>query len=235
MRHIETLSPELKLIVSDEHTFGTDALCLASFTAPRKKDVCVELGTGCGIISFYWFRENMGKQIYAVDIQENAINQLKESILINDVAVGEIITPICSDLKDLKGKIPNASADVVCMNPPYKPIGTGIISESDVDKIARHETECTLDDICNTAKYLLKYGGRLCICFKPERLVEAINAMQKAKIEPKRLRFVTQKPISTPWLVLLEGRLGGKTGMTVEPQLVFESDEKEKIIGQYRK
>lgn len=79
------------------------------------------------------------------------------------------------------------------------------------------------------------------MCIRPERLFELTCAMQKVKIEPKRIRFVSQRDGLSPWLVLVEGKLGRNPGVIVEPELHIEgADGKEsaemlKIIGTYRK
>ena len=60
------------------------------------------------------------------------------------------------------------------------------------------------------------------------------------QLEPKRLRLCQQRPGKAPFLFLLECRLGGKPGMTVEPVLLLEgpdgspSQEIEDIYGDYR-
>ena len=83
-----------------------------------------------------------------------------------------------------------------------------------------------MEDVCNAAARLLKYGGRLCLCQRPERLADVISAMRAADIEPKRLRFVAKTPSSAPWLFLLEGKKGSKPFMQVEPVLsVYDGDE----------
>ena len=78
---------------------------------------------------------------------------------------------------------------------------------------------CNIDDVCRSAAKLLKYGGRLCICNRPERLSDVITAMKNNSIEPKRIRFVSKNPESAPWLFLIEGRKGGKPFMKILPQL----------------
>lgn len=231
--HIEELGKGLRLIVSKEHTFGTDALLLASFSCPKKNDTAVDLGAGCGIIPFYWLRNGCKGKLYGVDIQDKAFNQMLRSCKINRDT--DNFTPLKSDLRELKGKLPFGAFDTVVMNPPYKSVGTGIISESNADKIARHDTMCTFADLCISAKKLLKFGGKLSVCLRPERLCEIITAMKNNKIEPKRMRFVCQRTGLAPWLVLIEGRSGGNPGLTVEPSLYIESEEMEKIIGEYRK
>lgn len=236
--HIEYIDGSLKLIVSDCHTFGTDALLLAAFSAPKRKNTVCDFGTGCGIIPFYWLREGIEK-VHAVEIQPLACDQLTRSIEIN--SLGEKFCLINSDLRELKGKLPEGAFDLVTMNPPYTAEGHGIISASSADKIARHETSLELTDVFLSAARLLKFGGRMCICLRPERLTEAMMGMREAKIEPKRLRFVSQRDGKVPWLFLLEGKKGRNPGLIVEKELHIEnpdgtpSEEMIKIIGTYKK
>lgn len=236
--HIEYISDKLQLIVSKAHTFGTDALLLASFASPLKNSLACDYGTGCGIIPFYWLRDDLCKQIYTIEIQEKGYNQLVRSIEINSV---EKIMPYNCDLREIPKEIPKGRFDVITMNPPYTKMNSGIISDAESDKIARHGVMCTLEDVCQTASKMLKFGGKLCMCLRPERLFELTGAMQKFNIEPKRLRFVSQRDGLAPWLVLVEGKLGRKPGIVVEPELHIEnpdgsiSDEMIKILGTYRK
>lgn len=236
--HIEYIDGSLKLVVSDSHTFGTDALLLAAFSAPKRKNTVCDFGTGCGIIPFYWLREGI-ERVHAVEIQPLACDQLTRSIEMN--SLGERFFLYNSDLRELKGKLEAGIFDLVTMNPPYTAEGHGIISETAADKIARHETSLELTDVFLSASRLLKFGGRMCICLRPERLTEAMMGMRAAKIEPKRLRFVSQRDGKAPWLFLLEGKKGRNPGLIVEKELHIEnpdgtpSDEMKKIIGSYKK
>ena len=116
------------------------------------------------------------------------------------------------------------------------------IVNSDLNKlVARHESECTLDDVCRCGSSLLQFGGRLCICQRPERLADAMEAMRKYSVEPKKLRFVQQRKSKAPKLFLLEGRRGGKRGfLEVMPTLFIEdesgnfSEEMLNIYGSYK-
>ncbi len=236
--HIEYIDGSLKLVVSDSHTFGTDALLLAAFSAPRRKNMVCDFGTGCGIIPFFWLREGVEK-VYAIEIQPLACDQLTRSIEINSLEKRFFLYN--SDLRELKGKLEAGIFDLVTMNPPYTAEGHGIISSSGADKIARHETSLELTDVFMSASRLLKFGGRMCICLRPERLTEAMMGMRQAKIEPKRLRFVSQRDGKAPWLFLLEGKKGRNPGLIVENELHIEnpdgspSEEMLKIIGSYKK
>ncbi len=219
---IEPLGKNMNIVVSDSHTFGTDAILLASFASLKRKDVACDMGTGCGIIPLIWAKgETNG--ITAIDIQKKAVSQLEKSIAINSLE--NRILPLNADLRDLKGKLQFATFDLVTMNPPYKPVGTGIESISEADKIARHETMCTIDDAVNAAARLLKFGGRFCMCHRPERLCDIIVSMREGGIEVKRIRFVVEREGKAPWLVLVEGKRGSKSAVTVEKNLVMKDSD----------
>lgn len=224
MFRFEPLGEKLNICVSDEHSFGTDAFLLSDFAKPRKNDVVYDLGTGCGIIPVLWYRTVPPKKVFAIDVQPQAIEQLETTVKENSL---EGLSPICADLKELK---PIELADVVTCNPPYKAAGAGIVSELTAEQIARHETLCDIYDVADAAARLLKFGGRLCICQRPERLCDVISAMKKSGIEPKRLRFVQKNAHSAPWLFLIEGKKGSKPFLTVEkPLLMDNAEEVEKI------
>lgn len=218
---IEPLGKNMKIVVSDSHTFGTDAILLASFAGIKRKDVACDMGTGCGIIPMIWCKGET-KPITAIDIQKKAIAQLEKSLELNGME-GRIV-PLNADLRNLKGKLELGSFDLVTMNPPYKPVGTGIESVSEADKIARHETMCTVDDAVFAAAKLLKFGGRFCMCHRPERLCDIIVSMREGAIEVKRIRFVVEREGKKPWLVLVEGKRGSKSGVTVENNLVMKDE-----------
>lgn len=233
---LEPLGKNMSIYVSDEHTFGTDAVLLASFAKIKSKDKACDMGTGCGIIPMIWCKGEVGS-ITAVDIQQKACLQAQKSVELN--GLNEKIKVINADIRALKGVLDFGSFDLVTMNPPYKPVGTGIESASEADKIARHETACTIDDAVAAAAQLLRFGGRFCICHRPERLCDIICSMRNGKIEVKRIRFVVQSEGKPPWLVLVEGKRGAKSSVTVEKNLVIKNpdgsntDELREIFGDY--
>ena len=135
----------------------------------------------------------------------------------------------------------SGSFDVVACNPPYKPIGTGVVSSGQSHSIIRHESSCTVDDVVRVASGLLRFGGRFCLCLRPERLTDVFVAFRKYSLEPKRLQMVQQRVNKAPKLFLVEGRRGGKPGGLVTlPTLFIEnsngeySDEMMKIYGSFK-
>lgn len=237
--HTEPLGNGINVYVSQSYHFSTDTILLADFSKPIGRKRCADLGTGCGTIPLLWCRNNKGLEIAAVEIQQNACTLAQKSVELNNLQ--DNIKVINSDLKDLKGKLPCGYYDLVVCNPPYKISGSGIKNPDAAKLVARHETECTLDDICECASRLLQFGGRFCICQRPERLPDVMESMRKFAIEPKTLRMVQQRRTKAPKLFLLEGRRGGNRGfLNVLPTLFIEnenggfSDEMIKIYGDYK-
>lgn len=218
----EKLTDKIYVCASSDHRFGTDAFLLADFSQYRKKDKVCDLGTGCGIIPLIMQKKMPPQIIYAVDIQESAVEQLKAGIEKSGVSG---IVPVCADLRELWENAPSGQLDLVTCNPPYKAVNAGFESTITAQKIARHEIMCNIDEVCRCAGKLLKFGGRLCVCNRPERLADVICAMRSNGIEPKRIRFVSKNPESAPWLFLIEGKKGSKPFMQVEQQLYIRSGD----------
>lgn len=233
----ERLSDDIKVAVSEDHTFGTDAVILAYFANVKRKDRAIDMGTGCGIIPLLWLRDKAQSPVHCLDIQQNAIDQVNASVEYN--SLGERLVPHLCDLREIEKEFKPEGFTLVTMNPPYKPLNTGFESLSESARIARHEVACGIEDAVKAANYLLTYGGRFCMCHRPERLVDALNAMREYKIEPKRLRFVFDKQGEEPFLFLVEGKKGAKPFLRVEPDLIIKNEESKfseemlKVYGSY--
>lgn len=237
--HREPLGGGFEIYVSKSYHFSTDTILLANFADRKGGRLRVDLGSGCGTIALLWLKGKKDLDVAAVEIQQDACELLRRSVEFNNV--GESLRIINSDLKELKGKLEFGKYDLVACNPPYKLGGTGVPNPEDKKLIARHETECTLDDICQAASKLLQFGGRFCVCQRPERLPDVMESMRRFDLEPKTLRLVQQRLDKQPKLFLLEGRKGGRRGyMETMPTLFIEdgsgdfSDEMMKIYGNYK-
>ena len=237
--HIEDLGDGVGLLVSKSHTFGTDALLLNYFAGVKKNDKAIDLGTGCGIIPFLWLRDEKAQKYRgAAEIQSHACEQFRKSQKINNDLSLNLFE---GDLKDKNLIAQREYFDVVTMNPPYKAENSGIKNGDESAKIARHARFSHIDDITECAARILRFGGRLCICHRPERTFDALFSMRKNGIEPKKIRFVQKNGETAPWLVLIDGRKGGANGLKVEKPLLMQTqdgaptDEILEITEKYRK
>lgn len=218
----EPIGNQIFVCVSEEHRFGTDAFLLTNFSRYKAKDLVCEFGTGCGIIALLMQKQKPPAKIYALDIQQQAIDQLRAGMEISQIDPEKIV-PVCTDLKDFRNwqNIPYGQVSLVICNPPYQPCGSGKESSSEAQRIARHGVYCTIEDICHSASRLLNTGGRLCLCGRPERLPDYICSMRESSIEPKRLQFVSRNAGDLPWLFLLEGKKNAKKFLQMEKPFIM--------------
>lgn len=216
---------KIKMYVSDDHRFGTDAFLLAYYAGVRPDSIVCDLCTGCGIIPLIFCKNVMPHLIYAVDIQPEAIELL--SMTVKENHLENTVQPILADLRNMpQSLLAYETVDIVTANPPYMTSGSGFEKASRPQAIARHELMCTVDDVCAAAGRLLKYGGLLKMCHRPERLGDVICSMRANKIEPKSITFVFNSVLDKPWLFLITGKKGGKSGMIVEKPMILRNDDK---------
>lgn len=205
---------------TDYFCFGIDSVLLANFVSSNSsKNVVVDLCSGTGVISVILTQKKKLHKIYAVELQDEMYNLLKRNIKLNNLE--DCIYPFKANIKDyyLDKKV-----DIVVCNPPYKEIGTGVQNENNVKYIARHEKECTLEDVFICASRLLKQKGKLYLVHKPQRLADLIVFARKYKLEAKTLRFVYPTIDSKPSIVLIEYVYCGGNEINVLPPLI-EYDE----------
>lgn len=236
--HWEPLAKNCRVLVSREHRFNTDTILLAHFAEPRHKERCVDMGTGCGTIPLLWQARYAPKEIIGVELGEQAAQQAELSVKENGFEASVSIRR--GDIRSIREILPEPVMDLVACNPPYKAVGAGLRNSDFRLENARHECTCTLEDVAAAARAVLRFGGRLCICQRPERLTDAMNIFREYGLEPKRLRLVQQREGSAPSLFLLEARRGGKPGLAILPTLLIEdgtgefSREMLDIYGDYK-
>lgn len=210
------------LYVNENHRFGTDAFLLSYFSKVKKDSIVCDLCTGCGIIPILLMKNFAPKIIYAIDIQNEAIELLEKTVIENKLE--NVIAPICADLKILT-EIPSDSIDFVTVNPPYMTAGSGQERFSQAQAVARHEIMCNTKDVCKTAGRILKYGGYLKMCHRPDRLSDVMYYMRKYDVEPKNITLVYNTPNEKPWLLLISGKKGAKPGIQIEKPMILRKDD----------
>lgn len=216
----EYLGKGVNIVVSDNHTFGTDAVLLANFADIKRKEKACDFGTGCGIIPMLWVRDDKSRNpITAVEIQKEACELLENSIAENGFE--EKISVNNFDIKNISNFFSSPCFDVVTMNPPYYMENSGKESDNESIRIARHEVKCDIFLAAESASKVLKFSGRFCVCHRSERLCDVFEAMRKNGIEPKILREVYTASGKNPYLILVEGRKGGKNGLKILPPLIM--------------
>ncbi|MGN0628970.1 MAG: tRNA1(Val) (adenine(37)-N6)-methyltransferase [Oscillospiraceae bacterium] len=202
----------IEMATTKEYGFGGDALLLAEFAKPKYSDKVLDLCTGCGVVPIMMMANGFKGRVTAVDIQPGAVELCRLTAAKNSLE--DRLIPVCADLNKLD--FPAESFSLITVNPPYFVSGAGKENGTEARDLARRESGCTLAQVAAVSARLLKYGGRLCMCHRPERLSDVIFEMRRNKIEPKRLTFVNNATESRePWLILVEGKKGGHAGIKI--------------------
>lgn len=204
---------------ADAFRFGTDAVLLADFAAPRRHDRVCDLGTGTGIIPLLLYARENTISADAVEIQPDMADMAARSMAMN--GLNEKIRVLPGDLRSIRTLLPHARYDLVTCNPPYGKAGGTLLNPDASKRLARHEESCAIEEVACAAAWLLQNGGRLCCVFPAARMIELSDAMRKYRMAPKRIRMVHSRVEKAAHLCLMEGMLDARPGLIIEPPLVI--------------
>lgn len=204
---------------ADAFRFGTDAVLLVDFAAPRRHDRVCDLGTGTGIIPLLLYARENTISADAVEIQPDMADMAARSMAMN--GLNEKIRVLPGDLRSIRTLLPHARYDLVTCNPPYGKAGGTLLNPDASKRLARHEESCAIEDVACAAAWLLQNGGRLCCVFPAARMIELSDAMRKYRMAPKRIRMVHSRVEKAAHLCLMEGMLDARPGLIIEPPLVI--------------
>ena len=224
--------PRLK---QSENSFrlSTDSILLGDFVRTKRGCRCLDLGSGAGVLSILLAAKCESASVVGIELQPDFAELSRENL--HENSLEERVEIICGDLREHRTIFAAESFDLVVSNPPYFPKSSGFSAPEESRALAREEIDCTLEDICIAARWLLRWGGDLAMVHRPERLSEIFCAMTAVGIEPKRLRMVHYSPERPPNLVLIEGKRGAESGIVFAPPLILtvpdgsESDEVQRI------
>lgn len=204
---------------TDGLTFGTDALLLAGYISGKYKRGC-EFGSGSGIISMLLLTRGKLEKTVALEVQEEYADLTRRNAELN--GLDERMTTVHSDIRDYKCDL---EFDLIYTNPPYMKTSSGKENAIEKKNVARHEVCGDIYDFCSSARKMLKFGGCFAAVYKPDRLIDLIDAMRRSKIEPKRLTLVYADLDSEPSMALVEGKAGGKCGLLLTKPLIIYTDK----------
>ncbi len=226
--HIRAVNEGLSLIQKKNGlTFGTDAYLLAAYVTPEPRALCVDLGSGTGIIPLLLAQRGKVGRAIGVEVQADFAALIDRNAALNDLC--ERVGAWHADVRELSqsllgahlGEEQGRAADIVVCNPPYMKTESGARNEHDEKFIARHEVFGDIGDFCAAAARVLRFGGRFYVVYRPDRLTDLLFAMRQNRLEPKKMTFVHADEESEPSMVLVEARAGGASGMTVTAPLLL--------------
>lgn len=205
------------LHVDKSYTFGVDSIILLDFAKMKKNKNLIDIGSGSGILSLGANDYYNLKKVYAIEIQKEKANLLKENLNINDIYNVEIVNKDLNNV-DLGSNL----IDYIITNPPYYKITDNIRNKNEEFLISRQEKYLKLENIFDFANKTLKDRGKLFMIHKTERMVEIFN--KSGNLKPKRIRFVQSTYNKKPQFILIEFVKNANDGIKIEdPLIIYEN------------
>ena len=114
----------------------------------------------------------------------------------------------------------NEKFSLVLCNPPYERANTGFDNDDYAKAVCRKEITINLKEIAKAAAFALKYGGRLCMLHRADRLAEVCYTLHEMGLEVKKMQFVGGRYATKPYLVMVEAVKGGKPACEILETIV---------------
>lgn len=207
----------------EKFKFTIDAFLLTGFINPGPRDRLMDLGAGSGVLSLLIGGSKQVDFVWGLEIQPKLAEMARRSVILNGLeAKVRILT---GDLRDLPTELRLNSFDYVITNPPYYPIGKGVVPENQALAMAKFEIGCKLEDVLTAAKRLVKGNGKFALIYPTERFTELIITLERHNLVPKRICFIHPKPGVKSNLFLLEARPGaGREVEIISPVIVSDQN-----------
>ncbi|HAH75374.1 putative methyltransferase [Kandleria vitulina DSM 20405] len=206
----------------DMFNFSLDTVLLANFCSINKNvEKIIDFGTNNAAIPLL-LSTRTKTNIVGVEIQEEAVDLARKNVALNNLE--NQITIVNQDIKEYVKN--NRRVKLVVCNPPFFKLGEkSHLNDNEYLQIARHEIAITLEEIIASASFILDHGGKFAMVYRPDRLIETINLLQKYDLEPKRLRFVYPKQGREANTFLIEAIKKGKIGLRIEAPLYSHNED----------
>lgn len=206
----------------DMFNFSLDTVLLANFCSINKNvETIIDFGTNNAAIPLL-LSTRTTTNIVGVEIQEEAVDLARKNVALNNLE--NQITIVNQDIKEYVKN--NRRVKLVVCNPPFFKLGEkSHLNDNEYLQIARHEIAITLEEIIASASFILDHGGKFAMVYRPDRLIETINLLQKYDLEPKRLRFVYPKQGREANTFLIEAIKKGKIGLRIEAPLYSHNED----------
>ncbi len=196
------------------YRFTSDSILLSKFAKAKFGDKVADFCSGSGVVGFHFLCLNsVISSLTLFEMQESLADMSRRTAQLNEFDC----KVVCTRLQDISAEFNDRFSLILC-NPPYE--RGGFENEVYERAICRKELTITLEEIVEQAFKKLKFGGRLAIINRADRVAELIYLLKKRGLEPKRIQFVCGTPGAKPYLVMVEAVKGGKEGVDVLPAVV---------------
>ena len=185
----DMLIDDLKIVQDTRlYRFTSDSVLLSKFAHAKKNDVVADFCAGSGIVAFHFYALNRKKlrdlRFTLFEMQEDLCALSKKTAALNGF---DNFSFVQGKLQDIPKEY-NEKFSLVLCNPPYE--NGGFDNDEYHKAVCRKELTINLKEIAKAASFALKFGGRLCILHRADRLAEVCYTLHDVKLEVKKIQFV---------------------------------------------
>lgn len=200
------------------YRFTSDSVLLSRFAKAKNGEKIADFCAGSGIVAFHFYALNKQRknlQFTLFELQEELSELSKKTAKYNGFDNFDFVQ---GRLQDIPKKYGEQFSLILC-NPPYERKNDGFDNSEYKKAICRKEITIDLADIAKAAAFALKFGGRLCMLHRADRIAEVCYTLKKYNIEVKKIQFVGGRDEMKLYLVMVEGVKGGKPCVEILPMI----------------
>ncbi len=216
---LEELFGEKKIIQNASlYRFTSDSILLSRFARAKKGDNVADFCAGSGAVGYHFLCLNPRiSSLTLFEMQPSLADMAARTAEMNGF---DAKVAVCR-VQDIGREYDGAFSLILC-NPPYERGGPENLSYEKA--VCRKEITVTMEEIIAVSAKKLKFGGRLDIVHRADRLAELFYTMKKYNLEPKRMQLVKGNGQSPPYLVMAEGVKGGKPSLEILPTFINNAE-----------
>lgn len=217
--HDTLLRGRVKLL-QPRHGFRSslDPVLLAGFIVPPFGDF-LDIGCASGALSFLLLAQDARARGRGVEIQPRLAALAGQGAKENGFA--ERYYVVTGDAR-APGTVAAQAFDLVATNPPFRPVGAGVLPPLSEKAMANHEVTLTLTAWLDVAVAALRPGGRLATIFPFDRWEELRGALEAHGFFVTRSREVVPRRGETPNRILVEAAGSPALAQHQPPLLVHD-------------
>jgi tRNA1Val (adenine37-N6)-methyltransferase len=199
--HDTLLRGRVKLL-QPRHGFRSslDPVLLAGFIVPPYGDF-LDIGCASGALSFLLLAQDAAARGQGVEIQPRLAELAGQGAMENGFA--DRYHVVTGDVR-VKGTVAAQAFDLVATNPPFRPVGAGVLPPLSEKAMAHHEVTLTLSEWIEVAAAALRPGGRLVTIFPYDRWEDLRGGLAAHGFFVTRSREVVPRHGEVPNRVLVE-------------------------------
>ena len=221
---LDDLQRDGLMIVQDstKYCFSLDSVLLSDFVNMGEQDTCLELCSGCGVISILANAKYKPKFIVGLELDSSLCDMSKRSLAYNNIKNISFFNVDITKSSEVDSVLGTKKYDVIFANPPYlKPL-------KDMSRVSpkfhstKFETTLKLNDVLFISKQRLKKTGRLYLIYPSPRLQEVLSSAKEFGFYLSTLQNIFFKQSSNSALFLSEFSLAQKECVVLPPIVINE-------------